>query len=59
MMNKIPTDQEVKFDYVMSTRSMEEVKVRGEMFDKWLAKHDDDLLSYHGMFADWNAEPPF
>ena len=53
--NDIPTDQQIKFDYVMSTRSMDEVRVRGELFDSWMQKHDRDLLEYHGMFADWNG----
>ena len=57
-MKEIPTDSQVKFDYVMSTGSMEEVKIRGEMFDRWLKQHDEALLQYYGMYADWMDHEP-
>ena len=52
-MRKIPTDDQIKFDYIMSSGSVDDVRQRGEDFDRWLKQHDYELLAYHGMYADW------
>lgn len=57
-MNEIPTDDQVKFDYIMSTGVMDDVRTRGEMFDRWLKRHDEILLQHYGMYADWMESTP-
>ena len=57
-MSYTPTDDQVKFDYIMSTGVMEDIRERGEMFDRWLKQHDEALLQYYGMYADWMEEEP-
>lgn len=46
----IPTDNEIKFDYVLSViKSIDYMMVREQAFDAWLEEHDRRLLASYGI----------
>jgi hypothetical protein len=52
-MSDIPTDDQIKFDYIMSTGDLEDLRFRDKAFDDWLMRHDYELLSRHNILTDW------